>query len=249
MKTKQISGQVLQGIENRYKRPLLTAPSGSAKTKKNKVPTYILYLAPALQNSFKINVCPKASQGCIKSCLFTAGRAKFISTINAARIEKTDFLLFDPTKFYRKLAAEISYQYTVAFNEKIAFRLNGTSDVNHYKQLKRYANFDINTLPKNVIFYEYTKNLHQAFNWQNNFPRVNVTFSKSENNWDDCVLALNSGINVAVVFNHVPDSYKGYKVINGDITDERFNDQKGVIVGLKAKGEAKKDKTGFVVHV
>jgi hypothetical protein len=249
MKIKEISKDVLQGIENRYKRPLLTAPSGSAKTKKNKVPTYILYLAPALQNSFKINVCPKASKGCIKSCLFTAGRAKFITTINAARTEKTDFMLFDPTKFYRKLAAEIFFNYTVAFNEKIAFRLNGTSDINHYQQIKRYANFDINTLPTNVIFYEYTKNLHQAFNWQKNFPRVNVTFSKSENNWQECVLALNSGINVAVVFNQVPESYKGYKVIDGDVSDQRFEDERGVIVGLKAKGEAKNDKTGFVVNI
>jgi hypothetical protein len=249
METKQISGQVLQGIENRYKRPLLTAPSESAKTKKNKVPTFILYLAPSFQNSFNINVCPKASKGCIKSCLFTAGRAKFITTINAARTEKTDFMLFDPTKFYRKLSAEISYNYTVAFDQKIAFRLNGTSDINHYKQIKRYANFDINTLPANVIFYEYTKNLNQAFTWQKNYPRVNVTFSKSENNWDECEIALNSGINVAVVFNQVPETYKGYKVVDGDVSDERFNDQKGVIVGLKAKGEAKKDKTGFVVHV
>jgi len=249
MKTKQISTVVMEGIKNRYKRPLLTAPSNSAKTKKNKVPTFILYLAPALQNTFNINVCPKASQGCIKSCLFTAGRAKFISTINAARTEKTDFMLFDPTKFYRKLAAEISYNYTVAFDQKIAFRLNGTSDINHYQQIKRYANFDINTLPANVIFYEYTKNLHQAFNWLKNFPRINVTFSKSENNWQECELALNSGINVAVVFNQVPNTYKGYKVINGDVNDERFNDEKGVIVGLKAKGEAKKDKTGFVINI
>jgi len=249
METKQISAVVLQGIENRYTKPLFTPPWGSAKTKKNFIPTYILYLAPAIQNSFKINVCPKASEGCKKSCLFTAGKAKYISMINKARIEKTDFMLFDPTKFYRKLAAEISYNYTVAFNEKIAFRLNGTSDLNHYQQIKRYANFDINTLPGNVIFYEYTKNLNQAFNWLKNYPRVNVTFSKSENNWDQCKIALDSGINVAVVFNQVPESYKGYKVINGDVSDERFNDQKGVIVGLKAKGEAKKDKTGFVVHV
>jgi hypothetical protein len=91
--------------------------------------------------------------------------------------------------------------------------------------------------------------LNQAFNWLKNYPRINVTFSKSENNWDDCVLALNTGINVAVVFNQVPNTYKGYKVVDGDVSDERFNDQKGVIVGLKAKGEAKKDKTGFVVHV
>ena len=54
-------------------------------------------------------------------------------------------------------------------------------------------------------------------------------------------------MNVAAVFHEVPETYLGRKVINGDETDLRFLDPKGVIVGLKAKGKAKKDKTGFVV--
>jgi hypothetical protein len=36
-------------------------------------------------------------------------------------------------------------------------------------------------------------------------------------------------------------------VINGDESDLRFLDPKGVIVGLKAKGKAKKDLSGFVL--
>ena len=57
-----------------------------------------------------------------------------------------------------------------------------------------------------------------------------------------------NGMNVAVVFRkELPATYLGRKVINGDETDLRFLDEKNVIVGLKAKGKAKKDTSGFVV--
>lgn len=248
MNTKTIQPAILDGIKNRQNKPLLTMASASAKLSKNEVQSYILYLAPANQNSFGINICPKASIGCTKACLFTAGRGKF-SNVKSARIQKTDFMLFDPAKFYKKLAAEIMYQSTLAFDKKIAFRLNGTSDLNHYKQLKRYANFDINQLPNNVIFYEYTKNLNMAKSIKKEFSRVHITFSKSESNWNECLQALEAGFNVAAVFNKLPSHYAGYDVINGDLSDERFNDKKGVIVGLKAKGEAKNDNSGFVINL
>ena len=38
------------------------------------------------------------------------------------------------------------------------------------------------------------------------------------------------------------------KVVNGDESDLRFLDPRNSIVGLKAKGKAKKDTTGFVVN-
>jgi len=38
-------------------------------------------------------------------------------------------------------------------------------------------------------------------------------------------------------------------VIDGDISDLRFKDRKGVIVGLLAKGKAKKDPSGFTVKL
>jgi hypothetical protein len=248
MKIKEISQDVINGIQNRQNKPLLTMALASAKLAKNEVKSFILYLAAASQNSFGINICPKASEGCTKACLFTAGRGKF-NTVKSARIQKTDFMLFDPIKFYKKLAAEIMYNSTLAFNQKIAFRLNGTSDINHYKQLKRYANLDINTLPNNVIFYEYTKNLNMAKSIKNEFSRVHITFSKSENNWHECLQALEYGFNVAAVFNKLPSHYAGYQVINGDLSDERFNDENGVIVGLKAKGDAKNDNSGFVINL
>ena len=66
-------------------------------------------------------------------------------------------------------------------------------------------------------------------------------------NQRESVELIRRGVNVAMVFKDVPDTYLGHKVINGDETDLRFLDEKGVIVGLTAKGDAKKDKSGFVI--
>ena len=51
-----------------------------------------------------------------------------------------------------------------------------------------------------------------------------------------------------MVFDRRPEQWYGWPVINGDEHDLRFLDPEGVIVGLTAKGRAKQDKTGFVVH-
>jgi hypothetical protein len=46
----------------------------------------------------------------------------------------------------------------------------------------------------------------------------------------------------------LPSVYYGHEVIDGDETDLRFLDGSGKIVGLKEKGLAKKDETGFVLE-
>ena len=54
--------------------------------------------------------------------------------------------------------------------------------------------------------------------------------------------------NKAVVFRkELPDTFRGVKVIDGDKHDMRFLDESNVVVGLTAKGPAKKDYSGFVV--
>ena len=82
------------------------------------------------------------------------------------------------------------------------------------------------------------------------FPsNYHLTFSRSENNDKKCEMVLLMGGNVAVVFrNQLPKTWKGFEVVNGDETDLRFLDKKGVVVGLIEKGMAKKDATGFVVE-
>ena len=54
--------------------------------------------------------------------------------------------------------------------------------------------------------------------------------------------------NISAVFRkYLPKEYKGYKVINADDTDLRFTDDNNIIAGLVAKGQAKKDYSGFVL--
>jgi len=84
-----------------------------------------------------------------------------------------------------------------------------------------------------------------------------LTFSRNETNDFQSTQVLKSGGNVAVVFrNKLPETYKGFKVINGDEHDLRFLDQKNVVVGLKEKlslnkatGKLDRDKSGFVVDL
>ena len=104
----------------------------------------------------------------------------------------------------------------------------------------------------NVQFYDYTKSVKRARQHASGQMPSNyhLTFSRSENTPDDLVIELvQSGQNVAVVFDEVPDTWLGLPVINGDEHDLRFIDPVGVIVGLVAKGQAKKDTAGFVVRL
>jgi len=128
-----------------------------------------------------------------------------------------------------------------------AFRLNGTSDIAFEKyEVKRdgvaYNNI-FEAFPE-VQFYDYTKMRNRKVTHLKNY---HLTFSKADGNDLDVRLAAEAGMNIAAVFKNVPESYIGRPVINGDETDLRFLDPKGVIVGLKAKGKAKKDTSGFVV--
>ena len=59
--------------------------------------------------------------------------------------------------------------------------------------------------------------------------------------------ALSLGFNVAAVFNSLPQTYANAKVLDGDEHDLTFLRGNGIVLGLKAKGQAKKDTSGFVI--
>lgn len=226
---------------------LLSKGSSNAKLAKDSakgVENYILYLSPFTQNNKGINLCPKASPTCAKACLFSAGRGAF-SNVAAARIRKSNYLLSDRIGFLKQLWAELSYINTNAGKRfiKAAVRLNGTSDLD-FPKLFSLINVDLFSL-ENIVFYDYTKVLTRLIKYKD-LP-YSLTFSRSEINAAECETALKLGFNVAVVFSSVPNVWNRIKVINGDESDLRFNDECGVIVGLKAKGKARQDKSGFVV--
>lgn len=217
--------------------------------------TNILHLAPARLSGF--NVCPMATAGCALSCLNTAGRGGIMkhgevtNKIQEARKRKTLEFFNDRETFMTNLAKEIRNAIKLAKRHGLTpvFRLNGTSDI-------RWETVPVTikgeTFPNmmaafpNVQFYDYTK----IPNRRNLPANYHLTFSLAESNAEHAVTALANGYNVAAVFRKdLPAEYLGKPVINGDATDLRFLDAKGVIVGLKAKGKAKKDSTGFVKDI
>lgn len=238
----------METISIKKPKNLLSLGSTNSKTAKNSLDTFILYLSPFNQNSFGINVCPKASPGCVASCLFSAGRGRFSNVINA-RTNKTDFLLSDKLGFLTMLKNELVKINNKAIKEskKIAIRLNGTSDLDFVGMVKNKLNFDLLSL-ENLLFYDYTKIYGKALKYKDS-KNYFVTLSLAENsNLNEIKMALNLGINVSAVFkNNLPGSLLGFPVIDGDKTDIEMIFNTGVILGLKAKGKAKKDKTGFAI--
>lgn len=210
----------------------------------------VLHLAPA--NLSGKEVCPKRTAGCTAACLNTAGRGGIFkkgestNVIQQARIRKTKSFFENRQAFLNELVVEIIKTKTKAEKQGLipVFRLNGTSDLSWEKYEVTNGKNIFEMFP-DVQFYDYTKIVGRKVSHIKNY---HLTFSNADGNINDVLKAKSSGMNIAVVFKkELPEKYLGLPVINGDETDLRFLDPKGVIVGLKAKGKAKKDTSGFVV--
>ena len=204
--------------------------------------TAILYLAPSNLSGF--NVCPMASDGCKKACLNTAGHGAF-SNVQLGRINKTRWYVQERDTFLTQLRREINNFIKRAKKKELipCVRLNGTSDI-AWETTGIFEEFP------NLIFYDYTKLYKRAVKFvTGQLPsNYHLTYSLNEDNIKEAFDILSQGGNISAVFRHdVPNTYKNYKVINADESDLRFTDDVNVICGLKAKGKAIKDYSGFVL--
>ena len=214
----------------------------TVKGQKKGYKTAILYLAPSTQSGFQ--VCPMASEGWKKACLYTAGHGAF-SNVQQGRINKTRWFMQDRQSFLTQLKKEISNHIKNCDKKGYipCVRLNGTSDIS-------WENYDIIQAFPNVQFYDYTKIYKRALKYVNGqYPsNYHITYSLNEDNKKEAFEILKLRGNISAVFRkYLPKEYKGYKVINADDTDLRFTDDNNVIAGLVAKGQAKKDYSGFVL--
>jgi hypothetical protein len=223
--------------------------NSSAKMIKNKKVsgqyTYIIYLAPAKTSGYQ--VCSHSTPECRLGCLATSGRSGMElsagkSRIKDARVKKTRMFFEHQEYFMNWMIAEIRFYQRKAQKDGFSFsaRLNGTADIDW--QNVRINGQNIFEIFPEVSFYDYTKN---PLKFRNKASNYHLTFSHTGRNWNLCKAVLESGNNVAVVFNaknesELPAMYKGYKVINGDANDYRPLDGQGVIVGLKWKRIANK---------
>jgi hypothetical protein len=234
---------------------ILSSGKSNAKTKKNLRETKILYLAPERQNQLGVNLCGMASKGCTKSCLYTAGMGVY-ANVQKARLNRTHYYLQDRFSFNLQLALEISHtaKNLEKKNQPFAVRLNGTSDIPLVEQIvETYGN----RIPQNVVFYDYTKYPKKAGEYTlKSGHRYMVAFSLSEDNLETFKWLVQNKLSIgAAVFNikkdaDLPTEWLGMPVVDGDSRDDLMLDVPlGTILGLRAKGQAKKDMSGFVIQL
>jgi hypothetical protein len=213
--------------------------------------TFGIHFAPAKLSGF--DVCSEASDGCREACLNTSGLGQ-TPNVQEARVKKTKLFLSDIKKGLEDISDEITKATKKALKLYLTpcFRLNLTSDL-PWEKLRLANGKNLFEQHPNVQFYDYTK-IARRMNL--NIPNYHLTFSRSEafGNQVQAAQLLKEGKNVAAVFStkkgeELPESWKGYKVVDGDKDDLRFLDIKNCIVGLRAKGKARKDNSGFVIQV
>ena len=227
---------------------LLSVNSNPKIDKSNKVSekywSCIMHLRPV-----STKICPYQDiAGCKSACLNTAGLGGVYPSIQKTRQKKTDLFLDDRDEFMKVLVKDI-HTFVRACNRKDkrpAIRLNGTSDIQwEYIEIDGYANI-FEMFPE-IQFYDYTKIPTRKVEHIANY---HLTWSYSEANKKYAERFNEVSNNKAVVFNGIlPSMFKGLKVIDGDTHDMRFLDEPNSVVGLKAKGKARQDKSGFVINV
>ncbi len=208
----------------------------------------IMHLWPWRLPSTLYNTCPRATPGCISSCLNISGLGKTYLVQNS-RKRKTLMFYEEREKFVTQLVKDIDSARRAASKrgQKVCIRLNGTSDIAWEVVLP-----GLFTEFSDVTFFDYTKTALRAHRFATgNFPKnYKLIFSLSErpDSLDDARDLLKLGCSIAVVFRKSPpDMYLGKPVVNGDLHDLFFLHPPSSIVGLKAKNRAKQDRTGFTV--
>jgi hypothetical protein len=238
----------------------IDANAKTVKGQKKGYLTGVVYLAP--YDVSGVNVCSMSKQAkCEDTCLFVQGRAgiskgsKVFTADNGkvykdnaiirARIARTKLFNTDREGFMVQLVKEIHALIRKGDREGLipTVRLNGTSDIRWeiIRMLNGKTIFE--TFPQ-IQFYDYTK-----INNRKHIPS-NYHLTWSYSGVPSYAALKPNDINWTVVFNGgLPSTFLGRKVVDGDENDLRFLDEKSIVVGLKAKGSAKQDTSGFVHHL
>ena len=252
---------------------ILATPESNPKVAKNgkmDVLTAPMHLAPYNLSGFQ--VCAQASAGCAAACLHTAGNPAYMAQKDSSRKAKTVAYFKERDAFMAVLFFEIAAhaRKAKALGMECGVRLNATSDLPWERRKVNVDGTDVFLMDyfPEVQFYDYTKITKRAIAFaRGEMPEnYHLTFSKNEDNDSDCIKVLEAGGNVSVVCSlpvyktakatgslpypyDTPDAIDGdahdYRPVDGD---RRGNIRGGLIVALKAKGDAKHDTSGFVIR-
>ena len=208
----------------------------SKLSKGNNLNFWVELLPSVLSGS---NLCPSAGK-CKLTCLAFSGpqgtiygKAMFTGEMINKQLQllarRTFVYLNDKDWFVKLLKTELAFKNNMAelVGGSINVRLNVFSDVDW-----RFLTDELN----NISFYDYTK----VWNRQST-ANYHLTFSASETTDKFSIFEkVSNGENVAVVFavpskGKLPKEFLNLEVISGEDTDNRYEDPKGVIVGLVYK--------------
>jgi len=202
--------------------------------------TGVLYMTNAHKIA-GINTCSHAIfADCIEWCLVKSGQMAGLTAIEA-RIDRLQLLTKNPALFFEILRREILRLIARAKKHglKSAVRLNGTTDLD-WTRIQFSGKSIFEHFRKSAVrFYDYTKNPGLAENYRK--AGISITFSYYKKAPTEKLKELlKSGVNIAIAYRHgLPKNQvigeESFKVIDGDLHDLRFRDQKSVVVGLRYK--------------
>jgi hypothetical protein len=241
-----------------------TANPKVGKGEKRGYRTAIMHLSPGNLAGFE--TCAGRTVGCFAACLNTAGRGGMAtakpSEIHVARMRRTRYFKRDRRGFGLMLERELEGHLRKAARADLipVVRLNGTSDLPWENVRFTWRDGSRSTVFErfpDVQFYDYTKVIRRL---REPLPaNYDLTFSLAESNAADADEAIRLGFRVAVVMRNrerpsakvgqLPTEWNGTPVVDADESDLRFLEPAGVYCGLRAKGLAKTDTSGFVHDV
>ena len=215
--------------------------------------TAILYMTPykVMVDGKLFNSCSMAAMAsCIEGCLYTAGRGAF-NNVQTARQRKAEWFYRDRESFMAQLVIDVAKfaNYCRKRDIQPCIRLNGTTDIrwelilidgkNIFERFPDVQWYDYTKIPNRKV--SHLANYHLTWSYSAANPKYEQYFDE----------VIRNGMSVAVVFRKPINlnTWRGYKVVDGDKDDLRFLDPKQSIVALYAKGKAKKDQSGFVVDI
>lgn len=214
---------------------LLTLPEAQPKVGKNVRPTASVTLLAGTDGGMCVN-----DSRCRATCVVAESARARYDNVRRARAARTDFLTDYPELFLGLLLDRLAWAHRV--HGVLDLRPNANSDV----AWERIAPDMFDLLGSwGGRAYDYTKRLDRVGFLARNYR---TTFSVTRGTRPDTVARIASrGDTVTAVFPStapMPTVWHGLPVVDGDVTDDRFSDPAGSVVGLKAKGKLR----GFSVH-
>lgn len=204
--------------------------------------------------------CPDSSPGCRACCVVSASAQAQLDSVKLARVRKTVFLQTHRAEFIRILKAEIQTAADLAsyYGFRVRFRLNVDSSIPWHSE-------EYGEIPQSfpdLEFYDYhpLKALNSRKHWRlSDLPsNLRICWSRKESDsWEAVESAVADLQTVAVVIHDDRPGRAGrgaynqqlprfvelpslgrWPVIDGDHSDDRTTDPRGLIVGLRLKARS-----------